>query len=161
MASYADWRDGPTYRPVSDLEPHPTKPEMSKGEWRVELLSPPPLADWAALTGEILYQLRSMLEHLAYLVARSDGRPARPATRHRLLRSSSMRPSTTAPAAAAQICMIAGMSGAARALRQSSCSRSTRDRTTSRGLRPLWLLHELSDTDRHATPHLAAGLAPA
>ena len=157
MDSYQPWHHGDPYRVVCDFEPHPTKPDIEKRCWSLELTREPPLAYWAALTGELLYQLRSVLEHLAYAAASRDSHPYAPPSGVGFPIFLKRNKYEQAGVHGAEP-RLAGMSDTVRALIKELQPFDPGWDGEPRK-HPLWLLHELSDTDRHESPHIAAGFA--
>jgi hypothetical protein len=143
VARYAELNP---YRIVQDFEDHiPEKSGRPGLTWRASIDPPPPRLRLAIIAGDVLYGLRSALEHLAWaLILQNGGEPSdsNPATQFPIFLTAPANPPLTirarsgGPGTAAETVleMLQPYNGG-----------------NDPSLHPLWLLRTLSNIDKHRT----------
>ena len=111
------------------------------------LLDSPP-ALWAVIIGEILYDLRSALDHLAWQLVLQNGGTPTSKTEFPIFKDE-INFKSDAPR------KVRGMSDTAKAAIEALQPYKTGEDARDAAMQKLWVLHELSNIDKHQTLHLA------
>ncbi len=112
-----------------------------------KLLDLPP-ALWAVIVGEILYDLRSALDHLAWQLVLQNGGTPTSKTEFPIFKDE-IKFKSDAPR------KVRGMSDAMKAAIQALQPYIAGENPKDAAMQKLWVLHELTNIDKHQTLHLA------
>jgi hypothetical protein len=117
-----------------------------------KLLEPPPAVEWAGMTGEVLHNLRSALDHLAYALclAHAPSEPPPDRTEFPIFAEEERFDSTQRGGG---LYKLRGMSSAMQAAIRAEQPFSVGERTPK--AQSIWLLHEMSNIDKHRNLNLA------
>ena len=140
---------------AADPEPYPIvtedDPESRDRIYRMEIVRHPPAAEWGVLAGDVIHNLRSALDHLAYALCLAHSPSGTPpsGTEFPIFADEDLFDQT---ARGGGLYKIRGMSGevqkAVRQLQPFQHGAAAKSQS-------LWLLHEMSNIDKHRYLHLS------
>jgi len=128
------------YRPFAD-----TDPTTGENLVRVEIKENPPVLEWGVLIGDVLHNLRSSLDHLAYIIG-GDPPPNEGGSEFPIFWSRTDYRKKGAP-------KIVGACDHAQAVIEDLQPYHRGDEARAKR-HPLWFLHELYNVDKHRLVHV-------
>jgi hypothetical protein len=117
-----------------------------KGEWIVWEVAPPIRKEWSAMVGDCVHNLRSCLDHLAWQLVLLAGNDPTISTEFPVFKDSGLFKKKAGP-------KMDGMSSTAMRLIEDVQPFNTRQPEAE--IDDLWLIHELSNIDKHRRLHFS------
>lgn len=123
-----------------------SKFDGKKGEWIVEAIVPPIRDEWSLIVGDVLHNMHSFLDHLAWQLVLLNGCDPTSKTEFPVFKDPTLFQDKAGP-------KMLGMSDPVKALIKSLQPFNTRQ--PSADADDLWLIHELTNIDKHRRLHFS------